>query len=78
MSFELFCFSGEQSREWHQQSKDKKYLRAERHFSNVQRNLKLPHNIDASKISAQYLNGVLHVDIPKTAEHEKQSSIQIK
>lgn len=70
---------GEQSKEWQEESKDKRYLRAERTFANIVRNLRLPQNVNKEGISAQYTNGVLHIDVPKSAEAEqKQSQIQIK
>lgn len=69
---------GEQSQEWKEESKDKRYLRAERTFANVVRNLKLPTNITKEGIAASYVNGVLHIDVPKSSEVEqKKSEIQI-
>jgi len=47
------------------ESKDKQYYRKERRFVNIQRSIQLPQNIDINNVSAQYLNGVLHVNVPK-------------
>lgn len=69
---------GEQSKEWTDQSKDKRYLRAERVFSNVHRTLRLPKNVDANKVSAEFVNGVLHVNVPKTEDKSKKTDINIQ
>lgn len=75
----VLSIKGEQTAEWVDQAKDKKYLRAERSFANIQRNLHLPKGVDPAKITANYENGVLHVNLPKTQEAEKQKQdIQIK
>jgi HSP20 family molecular chaperone IbpA len=75
----LLHIRGEQTKEFIDEAKDKKYLRAERTFSNVQRNLRLPRGVDASKITANYENGVLHVVLPKTEEAQKaKQEIEIK
>lgn len=74
----LLTIKGEQSQEWVDQAKDKKYLHAERTFSNVERTLRLPKGVDTSKIQANLENGVLHVQLPKLPEAEKkQTNIQI-
>jgi HSP20 family protein len=64
----LLHISAEQKKEHIEEAKNKKYLRTERTFSNVQRSLRIPRGVDASKIQANYENGVLHVLLPKTAE----------
>jgi HSP20 family molecular chaperone IbpA len=70
---------GEQTKEHIDQAKDKKYLRAERTFANIERHLRVPRGVDTSKISANYENGVLHVVLPKTEECQKaKQDIQIQ
>lgn len=74
----LLSIRGDQSQEYIDQSKDKRYLRAERTFANVQRNLRLPKTVDPSKIAASYENGVLHVNLPKIEQKEaKKTDIAI-
>jgi len=73
----LLHIKGEQTKEWVDQSKEKKYVRAERTFSNVQRSLRLPRGVDASRIAASYENGILHIDLPKS-EEKKPAEVQIK
>jgi len=45
-----------------------KYRRIEHQFGQVTRSFKLPGNVDVSKLSAKFDNGVLHITLPKTAE----------
>jgi len=44
-----------------------KFHRVERRFGSFRRSLRLPSNVDTSKISAKCEDGVLAVEIPKTA-----------
>jgi len=75
----LLTIKGEQTKEFVDQAKDKKYLRAERTFANLQRTIRVPKGVDTSKIGASYENGVLHVNLPKVPEAEKQKQdIQIQ
>jgi len=67
----LLQIKAEQSQQWKDQSKDKKYLKAERVFANMQRTIALPKGVEPSKISANYENGVLHVNLPKTEEKQR-------
>ncbi|KNB44411.1 heat shock protein HSP20 [Blastocystis sp. subtype 4] len=44
---------------------DDVYNSVERAFGSVCKHIRLPHNVDVSKITARYTDGVLSVDIPK-------------
>lgn len=44
---------------------DDVYNSVERAFGSVCKHIRLPHNVDVSKITARYADGVLSVDIPK-------------
>jgi len=56
---------------------DKGYVRSERFVGTFSRSFSLPAWADASKIAADYKNGVLEVTIPKT-EAAKPKEIDIK
>jgi HSP20 family protein len=45
-----------------------KYLRNEYKTSSFKRSFKVDENIDATQVSAQYVNGVLTLNLPKRAE----------
>jgi HSP20 family protein len=66
------------------QTEDKKteeeinYLRREYQLQSVERNFKLSHKIDSSKISASYQNGILKVQVPKKEEAIIKRSIAIQ
>jgi HSP20 family protein len=50
------------------EEKDERLYRSERHYGSFVRSLRLPANVDASKVTAAFKNGVLTVVMPKTAE----------
>lgn len=63
-----------------QEEKDKKgaYLRREFSFTQFQRRMILPDNIEKEKISAKVENGVLTVEIPTVKEEKVAVSKQIE
>jgi HSP20 family protein len=69
----VLTITGEQRKEHIDESKDKRYLRSERVFGRVMRSLRLPKNIDKGKVNASYLNGILHIDVPKSEVKEGQA-----
>jgi HSP20 family protein len=44
--------------------KDEQYRRSERRYGTFSRSFSLPNTVDASKVSAEYRNGVLTVKLP--------------
>ena len=50
------------------EEKKEKYLRREYKYNSFKRSFTVDENIDAEKISAQYVNGVLVVNLPKKVE----------
>ena len=44
----------------------------ERRYGRFERSLSLPQSVDADKVSAQYENGVLTLELPKSAESRKR------
>ena len=66
--------SGER-REEHR-DEDSEYVRVERSFGHFYRSFRLPKNVNADDIAAEYTNGVLTVTVPK-AEESKPLQISI-
>lgn len=60
---------GEKSEETEEKEAD--YHLSERRFGRFQRTFRLPDGVDAAKIDAKMVNGVLTVTLPKTAEAKK-------
>ena len=59
-------------------SADSEVLRSEHFFGRFERTLALPAAVNAEKISAQYLDGVLTVTLPKAEEAKpKQINVQV-
>src|SRR5436305_2785839 len=75
VSFEdgLLTVSGERQFE---RNDDRNYHRIERTYGNFTRTFSLPRTVDANAISAQYVNGILEIEIPKL-EDAKPKQIQI-
>ena len=54
------------------------YSHREYNYSSFSRSLTLPENVDSSKISARYTDGVLRLGIPKREPSQKEKSSKIK
>ena len=50
--------------------KEEKYYRRERSFGKFQRSFHVPVEVDVEKIEAEFKDGVLNVEIPKSEEHK--------
>lgn len=73
----ILTLSGDKKTQTEEQSKD--YYLKETSSGSFSRSVRLPKNIDESKIDATFKNGVLTISIPKTEEEEDKSrSIPIK
>ena len=57
--------------------KDEKFVRTEYTFSSFKRSFSVDEKIDADAISAQYVNGVLTLNLPKKAEVKTTKQITI-
>jgi len=67
--------SGERRAE--HKEEDSEVFRSERYVGRFQRAVQLPRAVDASKVKAQYRDGVLTVTLPK-AEEAKPKQIDVK
>lgn len=67
--------SGERKQE--KEEKGKKFHRVERSYGSFMRSFTLPENVDDSKLSAEYKDGLLNVRLPKT-EKAKPKAIPVK
>ena len=63
-------------RAYDNETKDEKYYRRERAYGKFQRSFTLPDGLDPEKIKADYKDGLLSVEIPKS-EKEKPKQITI-
>jgi HSP20 family protein len=74
---QMLTVSGEKKSESNEDVKD--YTRREFSFASFERSFNLPESVNSEDISAEYVNGILNVHIPKKAEEKAESrSIEIK
>jgi HSP20 family protein len=57
---------------------DQKQIRREYHYRSFKRSFTLDENVDAEKIEAKYLNGVLTLNLPKRIEVKTSNKIEVK
>ena len=68
----MLLLKGEKAEE-RKEGDEKRYHLFERTYGSFQRAFTLPRSVDASKISAEFENGVLKVHMPKTAEAQAKT-----
>jgi HSP20 family protein len=71
----VLVVEGERKQE--KEEKGKKFHRIERSYGKFVRQLGVPSDVDAAKVSAEYTDGVLRVHLPKAAS-AKSASIDVK
>jgi len=71
----LLTVSGE--RKFSRERKENNLHVVETQFGNFSRSFSLPENVDATKISAKYNNGILELNIPKDEKKILKTSIQV-
>ncbi len=77
VSDDTLTIKGEKKEE--KEEKEKNYYRMERSFGAFSRVIPLPEGIDTSKVDAQFKNGVLKINLPKTEEAKsKVKKIAVK
>jgi len=75
----VLTIKGERKSEKEEGGKDKRYHRVERSYGAFERAMSLPADVDESKVSAEFKNGVLELTLPKKPEAKKQAKkIQVK
>jgi len=62
----VVTIQGERKQE--KEEKGNKFHRVERYYGNFSRSFTLPGNVDETKIKASFKDGMLNLQIPKTAE----------
>jgi HSP20 family protein len=67
----VLTIKGERKTE--EETKDEKQHRIERFYGTFVRRFDIPENIDQSAISADYVDGVLNITIPKTQKAEPET-----
>ena len=67
--------SGE--RKFNEEKKEKNFHSIETYYGSFSRSFKMPENVDASKISASYNNGILEVTLPKDEKKLLKQSIKV-
>ena len=73
----VLTIKGEKKEEWEEKKKD--YYVSERRYGSFQRSFPVPESVDANKIEAKFVNGVLTIKLPKSAEAQKnEKKIAIK
>jgi HSP20 family protein len=61
------------------ESKDNNYHKVERSYGSFQRSIQLPCEVEADKIKASHKNGILKIEMPKSAKARKNSHfIEVK
>jgi HSP20 family protein len=71
----VLTFTGEKKVE--QEKKDRNVHLFERAYGKFCRTFTLPDNVDTGKIQAEFKDGILHINIPKT-EEAKPRQIEVK
>jgi len=73
----MLTIKGEKKEEREEKKKD--YFLSERRYGSFQRSFPVPESVDANKIEAKFVNGVLTIKLPKSAEAQKnEKKIAIK
>jgi len=74
---DVLSITGERKRE--DEAREKTYHRIERAYGKFQRMIRLPTEVDATKVKATYENGVLTIRLPKSEQSKpKEIAIEVK
>lgn len=71
----MLTIEGERHQE--KEEKGKKFHKVEREYGSFLRRFMMPSEVDASRVQAEFKNGVLHVRLPKSAT-AKPKAIEVK
>ena len=75
MEGNTLCICGERKQEQEEAKAD--FYQCERYYGRFQRDITLPQGVDATKVAAEYKQGVLKITVPKS-EQAKRKPIEIK
>ena len=75
MKDNFLTVSGE--RKFSNEKKEANWHSIETQFGSFSRSFSLPENVDASKITAKYTNGILEVSIPKDEKKALKATIKV-
>lgn len=64
-------------RKFNEEQKEKNYHTVETYYGTFSRSFRVPENVEASKISAVYNNGILEVTLPKDEKKLLKSTIKV-
>lgn len=71
----LLTISGE--RKFTKERKENNFHSFETQYGTFSRSFSLPENVDGSKISAQYVNGILEITVPKDEKKIVKTTIKV-
>jgi len=71
----FLTISGE--RKFSKEKKENNLHVVETQYGNFSRSFSLPENVDASKISAKYNNGILEINVPKDEKKTLKATIKV-
>jgi HSP20 family protein len=72
----VLSIQGERTRE--KEEKGKKFHKIERAYGTFVRQFALPTEVDATKVQAEYKDGMLNVHLPKTAAAARPKTVEVK
>jgi len=73
----ILTVSGEKREERQEGSENRRYHLWERRYGSFRRSFTLPRTVDAEKVEARFDNGILTIQMPKSAE-AKSRKIEVK
>ncbi len=74
----LLTVSTEQKRENEQQDEQGSYTKREFSYQSFSRSFRLPDSCEQERIQARYVDGILHLEIPKKEEAKRKAPRQIE
>lgn len=64
-------------RRFEKEEKDKRYHRIERSYGSFLRSFEVPENVDPTRVSAEFKDGILRVHLPKS-EQSRPKAVEVK
>lgn len=73
----ILSISGEKKQETDEGDAESSYQLVERRYGSFERTFRLPRGVDSDRVKAKFNNGLLNIDLPKSAKAKKKQ-IEIK